>query len=317
MIEIKDFNTCEMTIKGYRGHSGSKIGLKINGENYLVKFPKSTKSMDVDSISYTTSPISEFLGSHIYELVGIDTHETLLGYLNGKIVVACKDFLKNTEEIIDFNAIKNSYDENIEKYLESRISSSKFDHFDDLDNVIYIINNNIYFELVKELKPRFWDMFIIDAFLSNNDRNEANWGVILDKESAKLRLSPVFDNGASFYNKSSDEKINDILNNDNKFIQMAYDSCVCCFTEDEKIINPLKYIEAMKNPDCNEALLRLFPKIDMMKIKDLFESIPIEYQGNIVFSKLQKELYYKMLAYKYENIFKKVYKQLLVAELKK
>ena len=40
MLKIKDLNKYEITLKGYKGHSGSKIGLKINGENYLVKFPK-------------------------------------------------------------------------------------------------------------------------------------------------------------------------------------------------------------------------------------------------------------------------------------
>ncbi len=102
MLEIKDFNKEEIAKKAYGGHSGSKIGIIIDGETYLVKFPKSTKSMNVDSISYTTSPLLEYLGSHIYEIIGIDTHQTSLGYLNGKIVVACKEFLKNTEEIIDF-----------------------------------------------------------------------------------------------------------------------------------------------------------------------------------------------------------------------
>lgn len=269
--------------------------------------------MNVESISYTTSPLSEFLGSHIYELLGIDTHETFLGYKNGKIVVACKDFLKSTEEIIDFNAIKNSYDENIEKYLENRVSSSKFERFDDIEDLNFILNNNIYFELIPTLKERFWDMFIIDAFLSNNDRNEANWGVILDKESAKLRLAPVFDNGASFYSKTGDEKIKDILDNADKFKQMAYESCTSCFILNDKIINPLKYIETMNNKDCNAALIRIFPKIDMEKIKELFLSVPLEYQGEVVFSKLQKELYYKMLLYKYENVFKKVYEKLVVA----
>lgn len=310
MLEIRDFNKEEIAKKAYGGHSGSKIGLIIDGETYLVKFPKKTK----DNISCLTSPLKEYLGSHIYELIGIDTHKTLLGYLNGKIVVACKDFLKNTEEIIDFNAIKNSYDKDIEEYLENRSSSSRFNRFDDLEDVIYIMNNNIYFEFVPKLKERFWDMFIIDAFLSNNDRNEANWGLILDKEPGNLRLSPVYDNGASFYNKAGDEKLREILNNNDKFIQMTYDSCVCAFTEKEKLINPLKYIESTKNMDCNKAILRIFPKIDMLKIKELFLSIPNTYEGLEVFSSYQRELYYKMLEYKYEKIFKKVYEQLIVAK---
>ena len=61
--------------------------------------------------------------------------------------------------------------------------------------------------MVPELKERFWDMFIVDELISNNDRNDGNWGLVLDRETRKLRISPVFDNGASFYNKSDDDKI--------------------------------------------------------------------------------------------------------------
>jgi len=46
-------------------------------------------------ISYTTSPLSEYLGSKIYEALGIPVHETVLGIRKNKVVVACRDFTKN------------------------------------------------------------------------------------------------------------------------------------------------------------------------------------------------------------------------------
>ena len=55
--------------------------------------------MDVVGLSYTNSPISEYLGSHIYKILGFDVHDTILGYANGKNVVACKDFLNRNESI--------------------------------------------------------------------------------------------------------------------------------------------------------------------------------------------------------------------------
>jgi len=48
-------------------------------------------------------------------MLGLDTHETKLGMASGKIVVACKDFLGKNETILDYNSIKNDYDETIEK----------------------------------------------------------------------------------------------------------------------------------------------------------------------------------------------------------
>ena len=92
MIKLEKFDNSVLSGITYGGHSGSKKGIIFNGERWFLKYPKSTKSMNVVGLSYTTSPLSEYIGSHIYELLGIGVHETRLGIANGKIVVACKDF---------------------------------------------------------------------------------------------------------------------------------------------------------------------------------------------------------------------------------
>ena len=92
MIKIENFDNLRLSGIAYGGHSGSKKWVIIEGEKWLLKYPKSTKSMDRVDLSYTTVPLSEYLGSHIYELIGIETHKAKLGISNKKIVVACKDF---------------------------------------------------------------------------------------------------------------------------------------------------------------------------------------------------------------------------------
>ncbi len=179
-----------------------------------------------------------------------------------------------------------------------------------MDETIIVMNNNKYFLTIPSLKERFWDMFIVDAFISNNDRNDNNWGLILNHDTMNLRISPIYDNGAAFYSKSSDERIASILENDFKMKQVIYDSSVSAFSKDGKIINPLKFIESMNNKDCNAALLRIFPKIDLVKIKELFDSIPLEYNKLPVLSKEQRKLYYESLVYKYEKVFKVIYNKL-------
>ena len=63
-------------------------------------------------MSYTNGCVSEYLGSHIFALVGIPVQETLLGTYskNGreKIVVACKDFTSPGVVIQDFASLKNT-----------------------------------------------------------------------------------------------------------------------------------------------------------------------------------------------------------------
>ena len=46
----------------------------------------------------------------------------------------------------------------------------------------------------------------------------------LAKENNMLKVSPVYDNGSSFYNKSSDEKLINFSQDPFKFKQSVYDS---------------------------------------------------------------------------------------------
>lgn len=132
----------------------------------MKMFPKSTKEYVKVEISYTTSPLSEYLGSHIYASIGLDVHETRLGEKDGKIVVACKDFLENGDRLDEFRAIKNDYVKGLEEELSDSSTSGTGT---DLEELIIIMEKNLLFLNMPELKKRFWDMFIIDAFIGNND----------------------------------------------------------------------------------------------------------------------------------------------------
>ena len=108
-MNFVDFTDCPLSLRAgsYGGQAGLKDGILYEGENYLLKYPKSTKSMDVEGLSYTTSPLSEYIGSHVYEILGYDVHKTLLGEKNGKVVVACKDFCIGPEHLLEVRTIKN------------------------------------------------------------------------------------------------------------------------------------------------------------------------------------------------------------------
>lgn len=311
MIKIHNFDSLVHSGISYGGHAGSKKGVIIDNEKWFLKYPKSTKSMDVQNLSYATTPLSEYIGSHIYKSIGIDVHDTRLGISNGKLVVACKDFLNSSEVIFDYNAIKNEYDENVEEAIEN-LHSSSIDSNNDIEEVFVIMEKNPYFKSIPELRQRFWDMFVIDAFISNNDRNEGNWGLILDRETKKIRIAPVFDNGASFYNKSDDERLNSIYMDDFKFKQSTYESVISVFKKNGKSINPLKFIERMDNNDCNEAILRIVPMIDLDKIENIFNEIPEKVNNIFVLSDIQRLFYLKSLKYKYENVLLPVYNKLIV-----
>ena len=76
------------------------------------------------TISFTTSPLSEYVGSHIYQLLGYTAHNTMLGYYFNKelckkqIVVACEDFTENDKySLVDYESIKNNYSDELQNEL--------------------------------------------------------------------------------------------------------------------------------------------------------------------------------------------------------
>ena len=67
----------------------------------------------VTGLSYVTSPLSEFIGSQIYKILGYDVHDTILGVCfdgkKEKVVCACKDFIVDdkNELLIQYTALRN------------------------------------------------------------------------------------------------------------------------------------------------------------------------------------------------------------------
>ena len=294
-----DFTLYKSSGRSYGGDAGAKKGIIYKGENWFLKFPKKTIGFRNMEISYTTAPLSEYLGSQIYQILGIDVHQTLLGRYNDKLVVACKDFRNPGEDLIDFRAIKNEYNEALDNG-DSLHSSGSDTH---LSSVISIMRENSTFRNTRGLKQRFWDMFVVDALIGNNDRNNGNWGIIRNAFNQKSRIAPVFDNGAAFSSKLGDNQIAKILADEQRFIQSVYDSRTCCFLDDaDKNINPLKYIQTTDNQDCLKAILRIAPHIDMGKIRELIQSLPERDEGITIISAEQKRYYTKTVDYRFSEV---------------
>lgn len=307
-MKIRNFSNVLFNNQLYGGRAGQKLGFNWNDSKWFLKFPKSTKSMNNVNISYTTAPLSEYIGSHIYLLIGLPVHDTELGIYDQKLVVACKDFKERDENLFDFHSIKNLYSLND---LQDEIPPSSSHNLQSLEEINMVFKNNEIFKDLPELKERFWDMFVIDALIGNHDRNNGNWGILVNSQTSEMRIAPVYDNGAAFGNKLDDEKIKDLLNDEHKFKQNVYESRISSFSLNDKNINPLKYIESMSNSDLNKAVLRIVPKINKDKIFNLIDEIPSEDRGIRIISDVQKEFYKKTLDYRYEKVLEPVFNKLL------
>ena len=88
-MKIYEFDQYPLSIRhgSYGGAAGDKDGIKIGDDYWIVKYPKNARYLNnVNDLSYVSSPLSEFLGSQIYKILGFDVHDTILGIRNDKLV---------------------------------------------------------------------------------------------------------------------------------------------------------------------------------------------------------------------------------------
>lgn len=290
-ITIYDLNECELSPNNgmYGGNAGFKEGIIFQDDYYMVKYPKNTKGMRGELDSYTSSPLSEFIGSHIYEILGNDVHQTILGEKNHKIVVGCKDFCVNGYELREIRTLKNIYNQRLEEMLEIHLSGTDSTHSVNLDEVLIHLDNNPILARVPHIKDRFWDCVIIDGLIKNNDRNNGNWGLLY--KDGEYTLAPIYDNGAAFSNKIPDKKIEKIMSDQQTMVNNSL-NVVTTFSKNDNILN-LKTMLSFDYPDLKKSIVRVVPKIisELPKIEELIVSIPETYHSLPIISPLRKKFY--------------------------
>lgn len=272
---------------GGRFYSGAerKKSILINGNAYLVKFQKNSR----DGLRF--NHVSEFLGSHIFSMLGIETQETQLGTFGNENVVVIKDFLNEDEVFVPFNGVgDSSLEQDKEKYQYS------------YEDIIKMLKDNMKLTDVEQTIDLFWDMFIVDALIANFDRHGSNWGFI--KKDNKYRLSPIFDNGSSLFPQlNTDEKIQAVLNDQEEIDQRLYKFPTSQVKYQGKKSSYYDIISSLAFEECNNALVRITERVDLKKINKLIDSIE-----NI--SDLRREFYKTILKERFEIILLESYNKL-------
>ena len=290
----------------YGGTAGRKMGITYEGKDYLLKFPGNLKEQQMKNInlSYSNSPVCEYIGSKIYELVGLPVHHTILGTRNEKIVVACEDFLGDGDRLYEFDKIKVTFEPH---FLDSNGNETNGVGVD-LYEIMMTIQEHPFLKDISGVKEHFWNMFVMDALIGNTDRNNSNWGIILRKDGLK-EIVPVYDNGNCLNNKWDDEKMQIVMNDTDKMEAEAYKARRCIFELHGKRVNPYHIMESMEYQECSEAIRRLTPKIgsSMNKIQEMIKEIP-------VISEIQKQFFTSIIEYRYENVLLPVCKRIMEKE---
>ena len=314
MIEMIDFTNCELSSRNleYGGRAGEKKGIIYNNDFWFLKFPKNTLGMDkIKGLSYVTSPLSEYIGSNIYHILGYDAHETILGICfdgkRNKVVCACKDFIKDdkNELLIPYTALRNDTNPELMNRREDNSSLSA----SSINEIIFQLDHNSVLKNIENAKGRFWDVVLIDMLINNNDRNEDNWGVIKDKKNNTYHLSPIYDCGNCFYGKTSEERIQELLSDEEKLMSSALNGITAYEDDNEKRIRNEDIVK-INNADLKTAIGRIKGLVEskMNEIIAFINDIPASFNDVDVMSNLRKEYYIKTFTIRFEALLKRATK---------
>lgn len=321
MIEIYNFNDSNrypLSFKdgAYGGAAGDKDGITDGKEAWMIKYPKNLSEMKGNLPSYSSNPLSEFIGSHIYKILGFPVHETRLGEKRGKIVVACKDFAVE-DSLLEIRTLKNKTSDELTAILENTHITSSLSHVVDLQELLIHLDKNPILSRVDGIKQRFFEQSIIDVFIANNDRNNGNWGILRLKDGSD-RLAPIFDNGACLSTKMTERKIQNILSDEDELRNNAI-NVLTAYGYEEHHYNAVKYFEKVEGyPEFVSALIRLVPliKSKMEEINNLIDDIPEKHvlesgEEVLVCSALRKRLYKNQLEIRLEQLLVPEYNKIM------
>ena len=290
-----DFTNCKRIIsRAYNGANGKKIAVEYNGEDYMLKFPPSGQDKPTE-LSYTNSCISEYLGSSIFNLIGIEAQETLLGtYRVGeklKIVCACKDFTADNIRLYDFCSIKNTV-----------IDSEHGGTGTELEDITETMEKQQFVDPV-ELTEHFWNVFVVDALLGNFDRHNGNWGFLYNPKNEQSRLAPVFDCGSCLLPQADANVMEKVLVDEDEMNARIYRFPTSAIHLDGRKINYYDFLSSGMDEDCNKALYRMMERIDFDEINSLINNV--EYASD-----LQKTFYKSYIRSRYDRILNEAFRHL-------
>ena len=280
----RDFSKCRLSNIHYGG-SERKIGILIDNQKYMIKFQKNTP------FGYRYNHISEYLGSHIYELLGYDVHKTYLGTYNNEEVVACKDFTCDGYKFVPFNDVG-----------ESTIETDKEKYQYSYKDIVSLLESNKKLTNINETISIFFEMYIIDALIGNFDRHGANWGFL--KKDNKYKLAPIFDNGSCLFpSMINEDEMRLIINNEEEINKRVYTFPTSQIKLNGNKSSYYEVISSLKYEEINKALIKVYKKINLNKI---YESI-----NELNISDIHKQFYKTMLKARYEKIIKYSYDKLM------
>lgn len=258
-MNIIDFTNYELGNINYGG-SERKLSIVVPDEagnkcDYMLKFQKSTP------FGKRNNHLSEYIGSHIFEMLGFEAQKTFLGTYKGENVVACKSFLSSGEQFVPFNDVG-----------ESTLDHDKERYQYEYEDIMQMLYDNTKLTQVSEAVEGFWQIFIVDALLGNFDRHGANWGFV--KRDGRYSLAPVFDNGSCLFpNMTDEDEMKFVMASKEETEKRVFEFPTSQVKLKGKKSSYYQVISSVEFEQCNRALLAVMERIDFDAVIRFIRSI--------------------------------------------
>ena len=150
-------------------------------------------------------------------------------------------------------------------------------------------------------------MFIADTLVGNFDRHNGNWGFLINERLKEVEIAPIYDCASCLYPQLTDERIKKIIDDEEEMNARVFVFPNSALKIDDKKINYYDFISSLDNVDCNKALLRVFPRINLNVINEIIDN-------TLYISDIRKEFYKKIIKMRYDLLLKVNYNKLISKE---
>lgn len=174
-----------------------------------------------DDGTSTNAHYAESIYSDIAHLLSVECVNVKLVIRNQKKGIITEYFLKDNEELVDFNALIQNIRQDFQpKSLRCKKTKEYYSLPLILESIKAVVSDRTKY---KEIRKKVMEELILDCLCDHYDRNPSNIGLIknynLDTKK-RYRLCPIFDNGTCLAASLPVEVAKNYLENENGIIEL-------------------------------------------------------------------------------------------------
>lgn len=177
MHELIDISTWEDDrMADYGGYTRKCGKIDENGTRWMVKFEKKH--------SFKSAPLNLFnqhINSEIIRMLGFSSQETFIATCDDYLILCCKDFVPEGSKLV-----------NMDVFLRTLYNSYELTEITNLGQFEHVMDTHPILKPYKEsLTKSFWDMVVIDMFLTNFSRSTSDYGYLVSENG--VTQAPLWD----------------------------------------------------------------------------------------------------------------------------